>query len=120
MEKLSDTSCRENQCTHFAHMNFISENHVVYEVIRKSMMQSERPHLTIQSMRFANWITKATNTHSEYVLLIAFPRQKWLRERQSVLRCTYVACLVEPFIFVVFLLPILAVTRQRPMLLLTC
>ena len=35
-----------------------------------------------------------TNTHSEYVMLIAFPRQKWLLERASVLRHTCVACLV--------------------------
>jgi hypothetical protein len=38
-----------------------------------------------RSMRIACWITKATNAHSEYVILIAFPRQQWLRERASVL-----------------------------------
>jgi hypothetical protein len=43
-------------------------------------------------MCIACWITKATNTHSEYVIIIAFPRQKWLRERASVLRYTYIAC----------------------------
>jgi hypothetical protein len=37
----------------------------------------------ILRMRFACWITKATDTHSEYVILIAFPRQQWLRERAS-------------------------------------
>jgi quinol-cytochrome oxidoreductase complex cytochrome b subunit len=45
-------------------------------------------------MRIACWITKATNKHSEYVILIAFPRQKWLRERASMLRYTYITCLV--------------------------
>ena len=35
----------------------------------------------IRRMRIACWITKATDTHSEYVILIAFPRQQWLRER---------------------------------------
>ena len=30
--------------------------------------------------------TKATDTHSEYVILIAFTRQQWLHERASVLR----------------------------------
>jgi hypothetical protein len=44
-------------------------------------------------MRFACWITKATDTHSEYVILIAFPPQQWLRERASMLRYTYVAFL---------------------------
>jgi hypothetical protein len=29
----------------------------------------------IHSMRVARWVTKATDTHSEYVILIAFPRK---------------------------------------------
>jgi hypothetical protein len=48
----------------------------------------------IRRMRFACWIRKATDTHSECVILIAFPRQQWLRESASMLRCTYTACLV--------------------------
>jgi hypothetical protein len=43
----------------------------------------------IRRMRFACWITKATDTHSEYVILIAFSRQQWLRERATML-CLYV------------------------------
>jgi hypothetical protein len=45
-------------------------------------------------MRFARWITKATDTHSEYVIFIDFPRQQLFRERASILRYTYIACLV--------------------------
>jgi hypothetical protein len=48
----------------------------------------------IGRMRFAYRITEATNTHSEYVIFIAFPRQQWLRERASMLRYKYIACLV--------------------------
>jgi hypothetical protein len=48
----------------------------------------------IRRMRFACWITRATDTHSECVILIAFRRQQWLRERASVLRYTYIASLV--------------------------
>jgi hypothetical protein len=44
-------------------------------------------------MRFAYWITKATDTHSESVILIALPRQQWLRERATVSRCTYIVLL---------------------------
>jgi hypothetical protein len=50
----------------------------------------------IRRMRFACWITKATDTHPEYVILIAYPRQQWLRERASLLRYThnsYLFCL---------------------------
>jgi hypothetical protein len=49
----------------------------------------------IRRMRFACWVTKVTDAHSEYVMLIAFPRQQWFRERISVLRNTYIACLVR-------------------------
>jgi len=41
---------------------------------------------TIRRMCFACWITKATNTHPEYVILIAFPRQQLLRERCCITR----------------------------------
>ena len=34
------------------------------------------------------------HTHTRYVLLICFPLQQWLREHASMLRYTYIACLV--------------------------
>ena len=43
-------------------------------------------------MRFACWITKVTDTHSENVVVIVFPRQQWLRERASMLRL-YANCM---------------------------
>ena len=36
----------------------------------------------IRRMGFACWITKVTDTHSEYVILVAFPRQQWSRAPQ--------------------------------------
>ena len=49
-------------------------------------------HNIIRCMRFACWITKATDTHIDYVIIIAFPRQQWLYERATMLRL-YVRCL---------------------------
>ena len=49
----------------------------------------------IRRMRVAYWITKATDTHSEYVILISFPRQQWLRERASILRYKHIAYTVK-------------------------
>jgi hypothetical protein len=49
---------------------------------------------TLRRMRFACWIAKATDTHSEYVKLNAFSRPPWLRERTSMLRSTLIACLL--------------------------
>ena len=40
----------------------------------------------IQRKRFACWITKATNTISQYLLLISYARQQLFRERVSMLR----------------------------------
>jgi hypothetical protein len=57
----------------------------------------------IWSMRFACWIPKATITHSEYVILIAFPLQQWLRERALTIRlfvhcmfCNFACCMKQP------------------------
>jgi len=48
--------------------------------------------MTIWRMRTASWIPKATNTHSQYVILIAFPRQQRVTERVQVrLYFTYIA-----------------------------
>jgi len=33
----------------------------------------------------ACWMNKATITHSEYVIIIAFPQQQWLHLRASLL-----------------------------------
>jgi hypothetical protein len=49
----------------------------------------------IMRMRFSCWITKATNTHSEYVILITVHLQQWLHERASILRYTDIVCLVK-------------------------
>jgi hypothetical protein len=52
----------------------------------KNTVQRIRPRIAIWRMRIACWIPKATNTHPEYVIFIAFLLQQWLRERPSVLR----------------------------------
>ena len=48
----------------------------------------------IWSMLIACWIPKATETDSEYVILVALPRQYLLQEQGSFLPYTYIACLV--------------------------
>ena len=50
---------------------------------------------TTQRMRLACWVTKATDTHSQCLILTAFSRQQWLRERATILRYTYIASLVS-------------------------
>jgi hypothetical protein len=48
-------------------------------------------------MSFACWVNKTTNTHSEYVIFLAFPLQQWLDERASVLRYMFIASPVEDY-----------------------
>ena len=49
----------------------------------------------IGCMCFACWVTMATNTCWEYVMLITPPWQQWSHEHTSVVCCTYIACLVK-------------------------
>jgi hypothetical protein len=85
MRNVLDESCREKQNTHFMFGNFFSEN----------VRFGQTTDVNIKRcIRIACWITKATDTHSEYVILIAFPRQHWLGERASMLNYTYISCLI--------------------------
>ena len=62
----------------------------------KNFVQWGRPQMTVERMRIARWISKATHTHSEYTckILIAVTLQQWLHDRASLLRNMYVACLI--------------------------
>jgi len=73
---------------------FFSEIRAVCEIMWKNIVQPDRPHMTIWRMRIACWIPKATNTHSEYVTLIAFLQQQWSQERASLLLHVHIAFLV--------------------------
>jgi hypothetical protein len=93
MRNVSDKSCREIE-THFLTNNHVSENLAVYEIMWKYTEEPNKPQVTLWRMRIACWIPKATNTRSEYVILIAFPLQQWLHKQASILPYTYIACLV--------------------------
>jgi hypothetical protein len=47
--------------------------------MRLSQLEPGTPYMSLWRMRIACWITKATDTHSEYVNLIVFPRQELLK-----------------------------------------
>ena len=54
----------------------------------KNVVQPDMPQMTIWRKRIACCITKATNTNSEYLILIILPCKKWLQERALMLRYT--------------------------------
>jgi hypothetical protein len=67
----------------------------LYEIMWKKFAERGGPQMIIWRMRIACWIPKATNTHSQYVILITFPPQQRLHERASMWRYTHIACVVS-------------------------
>jgi len=86
MRNVSDKS-RGNQNTHFMFSNFCSK------ILWKNIVEPDRPQKTTWRMQIACRIPKVTNTHSEYVIIIAYLLQEWLHESASALFYTYIACL---------------------------
>ena len=93
-----DNSYRENQNTSFKFNNFLFlKNHAIYEVMWKNNVESDRPQMTVWCMHIACWIMKATNTHSDYAILNAFPGKN---DYMNVPQCyvyTYIICLTVLF-----------------------
>jgi hypothetical protein len=79
MRNVADNGFRGNQNTNSVRY-FFFENLAVYEIIWKNIVERGRPQMAIWRMRIACWIPKATDTHSEYVILTAFPLQHLLHE----------------------------------------
>ena len=53
--------------------------------------------MTMWRMRMSCRIQTTINTNSQDVILIDFPLQHWLQDRTSMLRNTYIACLLSFF-----------------------
>ena len=80
--------------TRFLFKNSFSENRAVYEIMWKNIIEWGRPQMATWGMRFTCWMTKAIDTHSEYVILLPFPRQQWLVQHASMLRHKQINSLV--------------------------
>jgi len=110
MKHVSD-KCRENRNTLLYSITFL-KNHAVHEIMWKNIVERDRPQMT------------TTNTHPEYVILIAFSLQQWLHKRSSMLRYTYVAWLVTyskktPSFFDQWGLPVLVLKTGECIVILT-
>jgi len=58
--------------------------------MRRNVAELYRPQKTTRHTCSACWIPKATNTHSEYVILIAFSLQQLLHEHVTILFYTFI------------------------------
>jgi len=66
---------------------FSTASMVLWDNVEECSRDREDRYVYIKwRMRIACCVAKATDTHSEYVILIAFPRHQWLRENASMLR----------------------------------
>jgi len=63
----------------------------------KNTVEPGKPQMTTWRMRTACRITESTNTHLEYVILVAFALGQWLHERVLVLRL-FVHCFFRSFV----------------------
>jgi len=61
----------------------------------ENAVERDKLQTTIWRMRIACWTPKAADTHSEYVIVFAFPLKQWFRERALLSCYTYSACIVS-------------------------
>jgi hypothetical protein len=55
--------------------NIFFFNLVIGEIMRKNIVEPGKPQIAIRRMRIKCRVPKATNTFSEYVIIIVFPLQ---------------------------------------------
>ena len=92
-EKRLGICFRENQNTLIWSVTFLFRKSChVWHNLEKYGRATEATDSIIQRVWIARWINKATDIHSECVILIALSRRQWLIERTSMWRL-YVYCL---------------------------
>ena len=65
MRDVSDKNCRENKSTHFVLNNFFPKNHATCEMMKKNIVESDMPPMTIQYIACAlHFNLRYTHTHT--------------------------------------------------------
>jgi hypothetical protein len=95
MRNVSDQAVQKIK-THILGSVTIFRNLAIYEIKWKNFAERDTPQTTIRRTRVEFWITKTTDTHTEYVIRIASPLQQWLYERVSMLCYRYTGRIVIP------------------------
>jgi hypothetical protein len=79
--------------THFMLGNFFLKWCRLWDNV-ENVVEQGKSQVTTWCTRISCWMPRATNTHSEYVILIDFPLQQWFHESVSMLCYRYIAWLV--------------------------
>jgi hypothetical protein len=86
----------------FCSITFLRKSFLLKDNVEKyGRSRQATDNSIVRHLGFTDWITEATDTHSEYVILIALPRQHWLREHTSMLRL-YVYIYSLSFYLIIF------------------
>jgi hypothetical protein len=83
MRNVSGKSYKGNQNTIFHSIIIFLKLCCLWHNMEKLCRARYAIQMTIRCMCIACWITQATNTHSQYVILIALPWQQWFCECTS-------------------------------------
>jgi hypothetical protein len=75
--------------------SFFRKSYRLWDNVKKFGRAGQRDHKIIRRLHFMCWTTKATKTHSEYAILTAFPRRRWLHEGASLLRIRCLSCYLQ-------------------------
>ena len=95
MRNVSDKSCTENHNTRLMSNNIMwGENRAAYEMWGEKKTVQPAGHRWQYGACALHAGYLRLQTHSEYVMLTAFPLQQRLHERVSVFCHTYIACVV--------------------------
>jgi hypothetical protein len=116
MKKYFRESFRESQNAHCTLNNLFRKSCRLWDNV-ETFCRAGRPQTTTRCMHIAVLVPKATNAHSEFVLLIAFPLQQWLNELGPVLHYPYIATLLLIIYFMHFVYFECALRPACPLLL---
>jgi hypothetical protein len=75
-----DKNCKDNQNTRSVFNEHFFLNLAIYGIIWKNTVDPGHTIDTNVAHAHCMLIPKATHSHKEYVILIAFPLQQWLHE----------------------------------------
>jgi len=93
---------------------YFSENRAVMKQCGENVVEPDVPQMTIWRVLIPCWIPKATNTNSQFLILIALPLQQWLHKRASLFRYKHIAFLVLFWLSRSVVLPVISVMALSP------
>jgi len=81
MINIADKICTANQTHVLCSIAIVWKSWLLWDSVETYGRRREATVDSItRSMRFTCWVTTATDTHLENIILIAFSRQQWLHE----------------------------------------